>query len=115
MTTTQEVVYVVDRSGSMRGKESDTIGGINASIDELKKTKGDDDIIKVSIKLFDHEEKLLHRSVKLDDICEFNITEFVPRGSTALLDAMGNTLTHFMEKKLLDPVGYDSCMILCCH
>ena len=54
--TVQEVVAIVDRSGSMRGKETDTVGGINAAFDEIRKNKGEDDLIRVSLKLFDHEE-----------------------------------------------------------
>ena len=56
MTTyIQEVVAIIDRSGSMMGKEEDTIGGINATIETLKNEKEENTNIKVSIKLFDHE------------------------------------------------------------
>ena len=58
----QEVVAIMDRSGSMRGKEDDTLGGINAAITQLKEQRietQDTTTIRVSIKLFDHEEYLL--------------------------------------------------------
>ena len=109
--TKQEVVLVVDRSGSMHGKEADTVGGINTALDELRKTKSETDTVLISIKLFDHEEQLLIRSVDLDNVSSFKREDFVPRGSTSLRDAMGHTLTHFMEKKLRDPMAYDSCVI----
>ena len=109
--TTQEIIGVLDRSGSMRGKEEDTVGGINTMINEVKKNKGEDDIVKVSLKLFDHEEILKLRSVNIDDVKDFPVSEFVPRGQTALLDALGHTLTFFMEKKLRDPSAYDTALI----
>lgn len=109
--TVQEVVGVVDRSGSMRGKEDDTVGGINAAFDEIRKNKGEDDLIRVSLKLFDHEELMKWRCQDIDTVGEFPVSEFVPRGSTALLDAIGHTLTYFMEKKLREPEAYDTCLI----
>lgn len=108
---TQHIVGVVDRSGSMHGKELDTVGGINAMLTEVKKNKMDDDNIFVSLKLFDHEEQLKWNCVPLDQISDFKETEFVPRGQTALNDALGNTLSHFMEKKLMDPNAYDMCLV----
>lgn len=109
--STQEVVVVADRSGSMYGKEADTVGGINASLDELRKNKTDEDTIRVSIKVFDHEEKMIMRHQDLDDSTKFNLSDFNPRGSTSLYDAIGNTLVYFMERKLKDPTIYDSCVI----
>ncbi len=109
--TVQEVVAIVDRSGSMRDKEADTVGGINAAFDEIRRNKGEDDLIRVSLKLFDHEEIMKWRCQDIDTVGEFPISDFVPRGSTALLDAMGNTLKYFMEKKLSEPEAYDTCMI----
>ena len=112
MTTyIQEVVAIIDRSGSMMGKEEDTIGGINATIETLKNEKEENTNIKVSIKLFDHEEYLLIRSLKLEDVRPIERQQYVPRGQTALLDAMGNSISYFMEKKLMDPKAYDSCLI----
>ena len=109
--TVQEIVAVVDRSGSMRGKEADTVGGINAAFDEIRRNKREDDLIRVSLKLFDHEEIMKWRCQDIDTVGEFPVSEFVPRGQTALLDAMGHTLTYFMEKKLREPEAYDTCLI----
>lgn len=110
-TNTQEVVGILDRSGSMAGKEADTVGGINSMLKELKKNANEDDDIRVSLKLFDHEEIILWRSKPLSEVDEFDIKEFVPRGQTALLDALGHSLNYFMEKRLMDPSAYDSCLI----
>ena len=109
--TVQEIVVIADRSGSMRGKEKDTVGGINAMFDEVRSKKTEDDTIRVSLKLFDNEEILKWRCLNIAEIREFPAEEFQPRGQTALLDAMGNTLTYFMEKKLRDPNAYDTCVI----
>tara|TARA_B110001452_G_C15187836_1_gene412548 strand:+ start:301 stop:942 length:642 start_codon:yes stop_codon:yes gene_type:complete len=107
----QEVIALIDRSGSMRGKEDDTIGGINSTFEVLKKDKPDNTTIKVSIKLFDHEEQLLIRSLPLDQVINITRSQYVVRGQTALLDAIGTTLAYFMEKKLVDSDAYDSCLI----
>lgn len=109
--TIQEICVNIDRSGSMRGKESDTVGGINAMLDSLKSSKTDEDTIRVSIKLFDHEQVMKTRRVDISEIEEFPLSEFVPRGQTALLDAIGDSLRFFMEKKLRDPTAYDTCLL----
>ena len=110
-TIIQEVVAIIDRSGSMSGKEDDTIGGINSTFNVLKETKDENSEIKVSIKLFDHEEKLLVRSIDLENIRPIERKQYQPRGQTALLDAIGSTLNYFMEKKLNNPNAYDVCTI----
>jgi len=107
----QEIVAIIDRSGSMAGKEADTIGGINATIDQLKQTKEKDEAINFSLKFFDHESFLKIRSLDIDKIRPIPITELKPRGQTALLDAMGDTILFFINKKLLDPNAYESCII----
>ena len=108
---TQIVELVVDRSGSMRGKETDTVGGINACISELRSSKGEDDIIKVSLKLFDHEQMKIWTQINLDDVAEFRSHEFVPRGQTALLDAMGDSITFYKQIKNNTPMAFDTCVI----
>jgi len=107
--TKQEVVAIVDRSGSMHGKVSDAVGGINASIYELKKNKNDDDIL-FSLKIFDHHQNLLIRHKDIMDVEKLKESEFVPRGHTALYDAIYSSLVYFMEKKLKDPSSFDSCI-----
>ena len=107
----QEVVGIVDRSGSMIGKEEDTIGGINVMLKELKENSTLDDDIRVSLKLFDHEEQMLWRSIPLEMVNLLSVSDFNPRGQTALLDALGNTLKYFMEKRLMNNAAYKSCLI----
>lgn len=107
----QEICAVIDRSGSMIGKEDDTIGGINETFRLLRESKQPNEIIKISVKLFDHEQILKLRNVDLDEVRDLTRNDFSPRGQTALLDAMGDTLKYFMEKKLMDPGAFDSCII----
>lgn len=84
-----ELVFILDRSGSMTGLESDTIGGFNSMIEEQKKEPGDAYVTTV---LFDHEYKLLHDHVDLKEIAPITDKEYHPRGTTALLDAVGRTI-----------------------
>ena len=113
MTTlyTQEVVAIIDRSGSMCGKEEDTIGGVNSSLEVIKQDLKPNEQVNVSIKLFDHEEKMLIRSLNINNVRPIELRQYVPRGQTALYDAIGSTLTYFMEKKLHNPTCYDTCLI----
>lgn len=107
----QEVVALIDRSGSMNGKEEDTIGGVNSSLEIIKQDLKPNEQVNVSIKLFDHEEKLLIRSLNINEVRPIELRQYVPRGQTALYDAIGSTLTYFMEKKLHNPTCYDKCLI----
>ena len=106
----QEVVAIIDRSGSMSGKESDTIGGINSTIEELKSNKSNE-VIKFSVKFFDNQEYIKIRSLDIENVRPLNVKDLKPRGQTALLDAMGSTITFFINKKICDPSSYDSCII----
>ena len=106
----QEVVAIIDRSGSMCGKEADAIGGINSTIEELKSNKSNE-IIKFSVKFFDHQEYIKIRSLDIENVRPLNIKDLIPRGQTALLDAMGSTISFFINKKMCDPNSYDSCII----
>jgi uncharacterized protein YegL len=107
----QEVVAIIDRSGSMCGKEADTVGGINSTLDIIRQDLKPDERVNVSIKLFDHEETMLIRSLNIEDVRPLELRQFVPRGQTALYDAIGSSLTYFMEKKLHDPNSYTKCLI----
>lgn len=109
--TFQNIIMLVDRSGSMHGKVTDTVGGINAQINELKSGKSEEDTIRFSLVLFDNEQIVKYQHVNIDTIGEFNESEFVPRGSTALLDAMGDAITKSMSEKNHETKGYDTCMI----
>ncbi len=86
-----ELVFILDRSGSMSGLESDTIGGFNAMIEKQKKEDGE---CFVSTVLFDNESEVLHDRVKLGDIKPMTDKEYTVRGCTALIDALGGAIRH---------------------
>lgn len=88
---TTELVFILDRSGSMSGLESDTIGGFNAMIDKQKKQDGE---CYVSTVLFDNVSEVLHDRVKLADIKPMTDNEYTVRGCTALIDAIGGAIHH---------------------
>ena len=86
-----ELVFILDRSGSMSGLESDTIGGFNGMIAQHKGDGGD---VLVSTVLFDHENEVIHDRVRIADVPALTSKEYYTRGCTALLDAMGGTIHH---------------------
>ena len=86
-----EIVFILDRSGSMSGLESDTIGGYNSMIEKQKKEEGE---ALISTVLFDGQTDVLHDRVPLDKISPITEKEYYVRGSTALLDAVGGAIHH---------------------
>lgn len=86
-----EIVFILDRSGSMGGLESDTIGGFNSMIHKQKKEAGE---CYVTTVLFDSEVETLHDRVALSEIKDMTEEEYFVRGSTSLLDAVGSTVEH---------------------
>ena len=86
-----ELVFILDRSGSMSGLESDTFGGVNGMIAQHKGDGGD---VLVSTVLFDHENEVIHDRVRIADVPVLTSKEYYTRGSTALLDAMGDGIRH---------------------
>ena len=86
-----EIVFLLDRSGSMSGLEKDTIGGFNAMIEKQKKEEGE---ALISTILFDHEMKVLHDRVRVQDVKPISEKDYQVRGCTALLDAMGGAIHH---------------------
>ena len=86
-----ELVFILDRSGSMSGLEEDTIGGFNSMIEKQKKEDGE---CFVSTVLFDNVSEVLHDRVKLPQISPMTNKEYYVRGSTALIDAIGGAIHH---------------------
>ena len=86
-----ELVFILDRSGSMSGLESDTIGGFNAMIARQKREAGE---ALVSTVLFDHESVIIHDRLPLDRVPPMTEKEYCTRGATALLDAVGGAIHH---------------------
>lgn len=84
-----ELVFILDRSGSMAGLESDTIGGYNSLLEKQKKEEGEATVTTV---LFDDRYELLHDRINLKGISAITDNEYFVRGSTALLDAIGKTI-----------------------
>ena len=86
-----ELVFILDRSGSMAGLESDTIGGVNGMLAQHRSEGGD---VLVSTVLFDHENEVIHDRVRIADVPALTSKEYYTRGCTALLDAMGDAIHH---------------------
>jgi hypothetical protein len=84
-----ELVFILDRSGSMSGLESDTIGGYNAMLEKQKKEPGE---VLITTVLFDDKYELLHDRINIRGLAPITDKEYYVRGTTALLDAIGNTI-----------------------
>ena len=89
-----ELVFILDRSGSMGGLEEDTIGGFNSLIEKQKKQEGE---CLVTTVIFDHEIETIHDRIKLADVPVMTDKEYTVRGSTALIDAIGKTVEHIAD------------------
>ena len=86
-----EMVFILDRSGSMAGLEADTIGGFNAMIEKQKKQ---DDLCWVSTVLFANESKVIHDRVRLEEVRPMTEEDYRVGGCTALIDAIGDAIRH---------------------
>ncbi len=85
-----DLIFLIDRSGSMYGSEEDTIGGFNSFIEKEKAKKENTTVTTI---LFDHEYELLYKRKPIDDVVNLTRETYFVRGSTALLDAIGKTIT----------------------
>ncbi|MBR6408382.1 MAG: VWA domain-containing protein [Clostridia bacterium] len=86
-----ELVFILDRSGSMAGLESDTIGGFNSLIEKQRRQEGE---CYVSTILFDNVSEVLHDRVRLSEIKKMTGDDYTVRGCTALIDAIGSAINH---------------------
>ena len=86
-----EIVFILDRSGSMAGLEEDTIGGFNAMIEKQKKEDGE---AYISTVLFDNISEVIHDRMDIQKIAPMTRKEYYVRGCTALLDAVGKAIHH---------------------
>ena len=86
-----ELVFILDRSGSMAGLEKDTIGGFNSMLEKQRKEPGE---AVVSTVLFDNETEVIHDRVAIADVPSLTDKEYFVRGCTALLDAVGGAIHH---------------------
>ena len=94
-----EIVFILDKSGSMCGLEDDTIGGYNSFINKQKKEEGD---AVISTVLFSTKREVIHNRVSLKDVPPLTDKEYSVEGCTALLDAIGLSISHIVNvhKKL---------------
>ena len=91
MNNITEIVYILDRSGSMSGLEEDTIGGFNSMIDKQKETN---EKALVSTILFNNKTTVLHDRLTIDKVNKMTSKEYYVGGCTALLDAIGGSIKH---------------------
>ena len=84
-----EIIFILDRSGSMNGLEKDTIGGYNVFLDTQRQTSGEAQVTTV---LFDDKYEILHNGIDIKYVKPIGKKEYFARGSTALLDAVGKTI-----------------------
>ena len=84
-----EIVFILDRSGSMAGLEEDTIGGYNSMLLKQKKQEGE---VVVSTVLFNHDCQVIHNRVNLKEVSPLRQEDYQVWGSTALLDAIGRAI-----------------------
>jgi uncharacterized protein YegL len=89
-----ELVFILDKSGSMAGLEADTIGGYNAMLKKQQKAEGEAIVTTV---LFDHEYHLLHDRIKVRGISPITSEDYEVGGTTALLDAIGFTIQKIVN------------------
>ena len=86
-----ELVFIIDRSGSMEGFERDTIGGFNSMIERQKSEEGE---VLVSTVLFDNFSKVIHDRVPIAQVAPMTERDYFVGGGTALLDAIGGAIHH---------------------
>lgn len=96
-TTTEpvQIVCILDRSGSMSNLTADTIGGYNSFIEQQKAKEGTAEVTTV---LFDDQYEKISNAVNLNDVPELTSAQYYARGTTALLDAVGRTITEALSK-----------------
>jgi len=109
-TNITELVFILDKSGSMSGLESDTIGGYNAMLNKQQEEPGEAIVTTV---LFDNNYELLHDRINIHGIRPITEKEYFVEGSTALLDAIGKTIhktsnaqRHTLEAQRADKVMF---------
>lgn len=86
-----EIVFIMDKSGSMSGLEKDTIGGYNSMLKKQRKEDGD---VIISTVLFDNNTEVIHDRVDISKIKDMTSKDYVAGGCTALLDALGGAIHH---------------------
>ncbi|WP_407421646.1 vWA domain-containing protein [Methanobrevibacter sp.] len=96
-----DLIFLIDRSGSMHGSEEDTIGGFNSFIQKERKKELNTNVTAI---LFDDQYEVLYERKPINDVSDLTEDEYYVRGCTALLDAIGKTITtlnHKIENRVL--------------
>lgn len=106
-----ELVFVLDKSGSMAGLEKDTIGGFNALVEKQRKLQGD---VRVTTVLFNQSYELLHDRISLKGISPLTEDDYEVGGTTALLDAIGSTVQKIAnaQKRTMEEERADKVMFV---
>ena len=100
MKKSTDITIILDRSGSMEMIKRSTINGFNSFLKEQQNTDGE---AKLTLVQFDHEYQVIYEAVNINDVKGLNTDTFIPRGSTALLDAIGLTINNTKNRiKLLE-------------
>jgi uncharacterized protein YegL len=102
-TNLTELVFILDRSGSMGGLESDTLGGFNSMLAKQQATPGE---CRITTVLFDNEYEVLHDRLDLNAVRPITEREYFVRGNTALLDAVGKTINKIDNAQRQSKPGY---------
>lgn len=88
---TTELVFIIDRSGSMSGFEADTIGGFNSTLEKQRELEGE---VLVTTVLFNGQSVTIHDRLPIDKVAKMTDADYIPGGMTAMLDAVGSTINH---------------------
>ena len=89
-----ELVFIIDRSGSMAGMESDTIGGFNSMLEQQKKMEGNK---FVTTYLFNQRSRILHDRADINDVSPLTEKDYIAGGQTALIDCIGEAIKHIED------------------
>jgi uncharacterized protein YegL len=106
-----ELIFILDRSGSMGGLESDTVGGFNAMLTKQKAESGE---CRLTTVLFDNDYEILHDRIDIQAVSPITEAEYFVRGQTALLDAIGRTIGKIMGVQKQTAAEYRADKVLFC-
>ena len=108
-TESTELIFVLDKSGSMHGLEKDTIGGFNSTVEKQRKEEGE---VKVTTVLFDTLFTTIHDRMDIKDVPVMTEDDYCPSGCTALLDAVGTTIDRFIKEQKDSDAASKTLMII---
>ena len=98
-----ELVFIIDKSGSMSGLEADTVGGINTTLEDNRQIEGD---ALVSIVFFDNTSKVILDRVPIEQVKPLTAADYRPAGCTALLDAVGDAISYHRKVQKILPKSH---------